>query len=103
MIVKSNHTIFPKKYFIQESKQVIIKVNPISPYLQKNQKNLNGKYFGPKIYENYIKVIPEWIGKLSSLEFLSAYNNEISVVPKSIGKLKNLKSLELCTNQHFPV
>ncbi len=41
MIVKSNHTIFPKKYFIQESKQVIIKVNPISPYLQKNQKNLN--------------------------------------------------------------
>jgi Leucine-rich repeat (LRR) protein len=49
--------------------------------------------------DNQIAVIPETIGQLSCLKWLSLFNNQITSIPKEIGQLSSLKQLYLSYNQ----
>jgi len=50
------------------------------------------------LYDNNIKVLPESIGLLESLEVLILHNNHLTTLPESFGKLSSLKKLDLSWN-----
>lgn len=50
------------------------------------------------LYDNDIKILPESIGSLDSLEVLILPNNHLTILPESFKKLSSLKKLDLSWN-----
>ncbi|MHA2233471.1 MAG: hypothetical protein ACXAB4_13395, partial [Candidatus Hodarchaeales archaeon] len=44
---------------------------------------------------NQLSTIPEWIGKLKSLRYLSLDDTSVNILPESLAQLKNLKWLDI--------
>ena len=51
------------------------------------------------LFYNDIAVVPDAIGALTNLKYLSLYGNKIATLPASIGQLTGLKTLSLRNNQ----
>ena len=58
----------------------------------------DGKIMQLAVNDTDLENIPEDLGSLKSLNFISLVNNKISVIPESIGELDNLKALLLAGN-----
>jgi len=53
------------------------------------------------VNENFISSLPVEIGKIASLEYLSATMNRLFELPHEIGNCKRLKHLEVSNNRYF--
>ena len=51
------------------------------------------------LYNCGLKILPDSIGKLTSLKYLDLERNNLTSLPESIGNLKNLETLRLTDNR----